>query len=239
MQTTPQPAAFTINRRKLAAGIAVTLASGALSLQASRVDAQDIQTRVQILHAASDADKIEVHINDSEVLDEFEYGDISDWIDLDPGTARVTITADRLGFNYVILDAVYPVPAGNDYYVVITDALLLGGAFDQSSVPGDGARVQVTHASVDIPPVTIVATGQVIDLGTGLAFARSSESAPLPAGTYDFEVTLADSGESLLTKTGVVIEGGASYQLVFVGVPDDDDHPLDIITLETALSVDS
>ena len=75
-----------------------------------------IQTRVTILHASPDLDKVEVHINYDEVADEFTYGQLSDWIDFQPGGARVTITADRAGFYYAVFDAVYPAPADNDYY---------------------------------------------------------------------------------------------------------------------------
>jgi hypothetical protein len=226
----------TISRRSLTSGIAVTLAAGVLPLSASRLGAQDITTRIQFLHAGTDTGEVEVHINGDEVLDEFGYGDTSDWIDLDPGSVRVTVTADRAGFNYAILDTVYPVPAGNDYYAIISDVLLLGGAFDVSSMPGDGSRVQVTHASVDTPAVDVVASGESVDLATQLGYTRTSEAAPLPAGTYDLEVALSDSGEPVLTKTGVVIDPGKSYQAVLVGTPGDDDKPLDIVLLATDLS---
>jgi hypothetical protein len=226
----------TISRRMLNSGIAVAVAAGALPLLASRASAQEITTRIQFLHAGTDTGEVEVHINGDEVLDEFGYGDTSDWIDLDPGSVRLTITADRAGFNYAILDTVYPVPAGNDYYGVISDVLMLGGAFDTSAVAGDGSRVQVTHASVDTPAVNVVASGENVDLATELHFAASSTSAPLPVGTYDLDVTLAESGESVLTKSGVGIEASKSYQAILVGTPGDDDHPLDIVLLETDLS---
>jgi hypothetical protein len=194
-----------------------------------------ITTRVQILHAGPDVGKVEVHINEEEVTDEFEYGDISDWIDVDPGTTRFTITVDRAGFNYIIFDSVYPVPAGNDYYVVITDTLIMGGVFDTSGAMADGSRVQFIHASVDTPAVNILATGDAVELASELGYGRTSESTRLPAGTYDIEVSLADSGEVLTTVTGVTIEPGKSYQAVLVGAPGDEDAPLDVVLLETEL----
>jgi hypothetical protein len=36
-----------------------------------------------------------------------------------PGTTEIWITADRAGINDYVFDAVYPVPAGNDYYLII------------------------------------------------------------------------------------------------------------------------
>jgi hypothetical protein len=192
--------------------------------------AQDIaiQTRVQIVHASPDLGKVELHINNEEVLDEFEYGDQSDWINLDPGTVRFTITVDRAGVNYAIFDVAYPVPAGNDYYLVITDALVLGGVFDRSPIPDGGARVRVTHASVDLPAVNVVASGTDRVFAAQLGYGQASQYTSVPAGTYDLEFRLADTGEVALSAPGIVLEGNKVYDLVVIGVPGDDDHPLEV-----------
>ena len=48
------------------------------------------------------------------------------------------------------------------------------------------------------------------------------------AGTYDLEVTLAATGDVVLTAPGTVLEGDMVYELVIMGRPGDDDHPLEI-----------
>jgi len=198
---------------------------------AAAQDELSIQTRVMVLHASPDLGKVEVFINNEEVLDEFEYGDQSDFIDFEPGGARLTITADRAGFNYAVFDVVYPTPAGNDYYVVITDALVLGGVFDRSPVPDGGARVQIVQGSVALPAVNVEATGQNISFATQLAYGRTSESQGVPAGTYDIAVTLADTGETAVTQSDVALDGNSSNALVIMGQPNDDDHPLEVRAL--------
>jgi hypothetical protein len=198
---------------------------------AAAQDELAIQTRVQVLHASPDLGKVEVFINNDEVLDEFEYGDQSDFIDFEPGGARVTITADRAGFNYAVFDAVYPTPAGNDYYLIITDALVLGGVFDRSPVPDGGARVQIVQGSVALPTVNVDATGKNISFATQLAYGRTSDSQAVPAGSYDIAVTLADTGEAAVTQSGVALDGNSSNALVIMGQPNDDDHPLEVRTL--------
>jgi hypothetical protein len=194
-------------------------------------DDLSIQTRVQVLHADPALGQIEVFINDDEVLDEFTYGQQSDWIDFQPGGARVTITADRAGFNYAVFDAVYPAPAGNDYYLAISEALVLAGAFDRSPVPDGGARVTVVQGSVALPPVNVTATGEDAAWATELGYGRTSEAAVVPAGTYDLEVSLADSGDVAISTPGLVLEGNTSYVLVIMGAPNDTEHPLEIRTL--------
>ena len=187
-----------------------------------------IQTRVQVLHADPGLDQVEVRINNDEVLDEFTYGQLSDWIDFQPGGARVTITADRAGFNYAVFDAVYPAPAGNDYYLIVTDPLVLGGVFDTNPIPDRGARVRIVHGSVALPAVTVTAKGETNALARQLPYAATSVYTVVPAGTYDIEVTLADSGEVALTAPGLVLEGNTTYDLVLMGQPGDEDHPLEL-----------
>ena len=198
------------------------------------VEAQDqpaFETRVQILHASPDLGKIEVHINYDEVVDEFEYGDMSDWINIDPGSNRFTITYDRAGFNYAAFDVVYPVAAGNDYYVIISDAIVISSVVDRTPVPDGGARVRVDQASVGLPAVNVTATTGNVSFATELTYPRSSDYVSVPAGTYDVEVTLAGTGESVLTMPGMVFDGNMVYELVIMGEPGDDDKPLEIRTL--------
>jgi Domain of unknown function (DUF4397) len=220
---------------------ALLLVAIAAPLAVASAAAQDtgITTRVQFLHAGTDLGEVELFINGDNELDEFGYGDQSDWIELDPGSVQVTLTVDRAGINYAIFDAVYPVPAGNDYFAVITDDLLITGVFDTSSVALQGSRIQIVHASVDTPPVTVVASGENVDLATQLGFARTSEPAPLPSGTYDLEVNLAETGENALTVPGVVIEDSKSYVLVLTGEPGNEDEPLAGVLLETDLVEDT
>jgi hypothetical protein len=214
----------------LAALLVFTSLGGTLGVRSA--SAQDITTRAVILHAATDLGKVEVHFNDDEVADELEYGDQTDWVDIDPGTVQVWITRDRAGINYTVFNAVYPVPAGNDYYLIITDALVLGGVFDKSPIQDGSARIGVTHGSVDTPAVNVVATSDQADLATQLGFARTSDEVEVPAGEYTAEIRQADTGDVLATASGTA-EAGKVYQHVIIGTPGDEDDPLTVVTLET------
>lgn len=211
------------------------LVLGGMLLPGMNVSAQDavdpLATRVRFVHAGTDQGKIEIHINGDEVLDEFEYGDVSDWIDFEPGAVRLTITHDRVGFNYSIFDSVYPVLAGNDYQVVISDMLVLSSVIDRSPVADAGARVRVVQGSVDLPPVNVVASGDTVNFGTQLLYSTNSDAVIVPAGTYDVEVRLAGSGDVLLAMPGLVFEADMTYDLVIMGAAGSDDHPLSLLQL--------
>jgi hypothetical protein len=193
--------------------------------------AQDVQTRVQFLHAGPNVGKVEMFINGEKKVDDFNYGDTSDWVDLEPGSVELRIQEDRRGTNWTIFNAVYPVPAGNDYYVAVSDELILSGAFDRSPITDGSARVSIVHASVDLPAVNVVATGSDVKFATQLSYPRSSDPVPVPGGTYDIVVNQADTGAELFSVPGVQLQGNMVYQLVIMGDPSDTDKPLTITSL--------
>jgi hypothetical protein len=214
--------------------VATLVASLVAPVGLRRTVAQDeatIQTRVQVLHAATDLGEVEVYFNGDEKLDEFGYGDVSDWLDVDPGTVWVMISRDRAGFNYSVFDVVYPVLAGQDFYLVITDALVMGSVVNRDPVADGMARVRITHASVDTPEVNVATSGTLVQLATELGYGRTSEYVQIPAGTYDTEITLVDTGEVLATLPAGSVEAGRVYDFQLVGTPGDDDKPLTITPL--------
>jgi Domain of unknown function (DUF4397) len=208
--------------------------AGLASLAGLRASAQDddsaFETRVMWPQAGPSTGKVEIHINGDEVLDEFEYAGVSDWIDIDPGGNLVTITTDRAGINYAIFDTVYPVPAGNDYHAIITDVLVITNVVDRSPIVDGGARVRIVQASVDTPELNVVATSDNTALASQLLYAQSSDYVSVPAGSFEVAVNAAATGENALTQT-VELEGDMVYDLVLMGEPGDDDKPLTLTLL--------
>jgi hypothetical protein len=225
---------FALTAMLVATFVAALVAPVGLSFASAQDTA--IQTRVQFLHAGPNVGKVEININGDKKVDSFSYGDVSDWVDLDPGAVELQINEDRRGINYNIFYAVYPVVAGNDYYVVSSDQLVLGSVVDRSPIANGAARVGVTQASIDIPAVNVVATGTDVNFATQLSYPRSSDSVEVPAGTYDIVVNLADSGQQLISLPGVVLEGNMVYQIVIMGDPSDSDHQPSITTLSDTTS---
>jgi hypothetical protein len=218
------------------------LASGAGLALPRRVDAQEqprFTTRARFLHANTDAGKFEVFINGDEILDEFSYGDISDWLEIDPGAVRLTITADRAGFNWALFDVVYPITAGHDFNVIFTDILVIGTAIDSSPLLAGEARVRATHASADTPAVDVVVAGTDMTLVSDLRFGRSSDYVAVPAGTYDLDVLVNESGEVALSLPGVTIEEGMVYDFVAMGTAGDDQKPLAVTPLMSEARTES
>lgn len=233
----------TTRRQFTVSGLAAVLIGGGVSLPvASRAMAQDqptFVTRARFVHADTSGGQYEVHLNGQEVVDEFTYGDMSDWIDVDPGSVRLTLTLDRAGFNYAAFDAYYPVAAGGSFNVIITDAFVIANAIDTTELRRDMARVRIIHASADTPPVDVAVAGSDVVLARDLSFGRTSEFVEVEAGSYDIDLQVAESQEPVLSVPGVQFAAGLVYDLVAMGTPGDGEKPLEVRVLETEATTTS
>ena len=222
----------------LVATMVAMLVGPAAVVPAAAQDDLDVPTRAVVLHADWSLGPVDVYINQDEVLHAFEYGQVSDWIDFEPGSVRVTITTDRSGLNYnsVAFDAVYPAPAGNDYFLIATSPLILGGIFDTSPIPDGGARVRIIQGAVDLRPVNVTANEEKTVLAQDLGYSSASDYTVVPPGTYDFNVTQAGTAKSVLTAPDMVLEANTTYELVIMGQPGDENHPLELRPLSDTTS---
>lgn len=187
-------------------------------------------TRIRVLHAAPELGKVEILFNGNKALNEFDYGTTSDWIEIKPGVVRTTIRRDRFGMNYPVFDAIAPVVANEDYELILSDPIVIPAPVDRSPLPADTSRVQVIHASVDVPAIDIAKQGGdvVID---NLSYGQLSDPMDVPAGTYDLEARLHGTGDIALALPGMTAESGMVYHLVIYGRPGDTDTPLTVATL--------
>jgi len=228
--------ASTTRRQFTASGLGALLLGGGAGLVAAPVLAQDqptFVTRARFLHADTEGGQYEVYLNSDGVIDEFNYGDVSDWIDVDPGSVRLTLTLDRAGFNYAVFDAYYPVAAGGSFNVIITDAIIIANAVETADVRRDMARVRVVHASADTPPVNVMVAGGDVILARDLSFGRSSDYVEVSSGSYDIDIQAAETQQSVLSLPGVQVMAGMVYDFVAMGTPGSEDRPLEVTTLET------
>ncbi len=217
--------------RAVGAGAVATLLAGRLG---TAVRAQSpFPTRVQVLHASPPLGKVEVLFNGQKKLDEFTYGTTSDWIEVDPGVVRVTISRDRVGINYIVYDAIAPVVANEDYELILSDPLVIPVPVDRSPLPADTARVRVVHATVDVPAIDIAKKGGDVII-ENLKYGELSDPIEVPAGSYDLEARLHDTGEVALDLPGLTAEAGMVYQVVVYGTPGDSEAPLTVGVLSDA-----
>jgi len=199
--------------------------------------ATTVATKARAIHAATNTDPIQVSFDGEREIDNLEYGQVSDFVDIDPGDVWVNIEEADLDLTDNIYSATFPyVPAGNYYQLILTDELVQTQLVDISPLRERLARVRIIQSSAATPAFDVVAMGVDIPLISGVTYPRSTEYSEIPSGTYDLQLVQSGTTTVLLDLPGTVIEAGTVYDFVVSGTPGDEDHPLMVITATTPAS---
>jgi hypothetical protein len=218
--------------RKLIPLALLALAFGMLFVP--RVSAQAGMAQLRVVHASPDAPAVNVSVDGSTVLQDFGYGQASDYLTVPAGSHMVAIAASA-DPSTVVFDGPVMLADGVSYTIVAAGLLSGQPSFaplvltDVRSAPADGmARVEFVHVSPGTPAVDVaVAGGPVIfnDVSYGQDF-----SATVPAGTVDLEARLAGTSTVALPVPGATLEAGKVYTILAIGQVDGH-QPLAELTL--------
>lgn len=202
--------------------LALTVAFVGFGLSAS---AQESDARVRITHASPDAPAVDIWVNGSPAVTNLAFGQSTDLIPLPAGSYDVAVTpagstdpdADA------VISATLTLEGGAAYEVVATGLLANITAsvypIDLSPVADGNTRIEVIHASPDAPAVTILANGSPII--EDLQFPEASGFLEVPAGSYDIQVAVTESGAVALDLPGTALDAGQVYQVIAVGLVSD------------------
>lgn len=183
-------------------------------------------------HFSPDAPNVDVFVDGDAVVEGVAYTDVSDYLDVAPGTYDVEIAAsdDR---ETVVFDEELALD-GDSTAVAIGELADENQPFsvelleDDLSDPDDEARVRVLHASPDAPNVdiTVESTGDVLfeDVPFGAA-----GTVGVPGADYTLEVRPAtpDNDGDVVADFDVQLEAGGVYTAVAAGYLTPDDAPAD------------
>jgi hypothetical protein len=200
--------------RLISGGLLTALFVAATALPAAAADT----VRVRAFHDSPDTPKVEILADGAETGVELEYGDITDYLRLAPGTVvRVQLVDDpSIGLEITVPDTDRPITVA---------AIGLAGALLDDDDDNDGqalrlqpyedragfgtkvARVRIVHTSADAPKVDIQAYlgGHWMTVVDGLGFGKASKYLTLPRGsashpiTYRFRVVV-DGTHDVVTR---------------------------------------
>lgn len=185
---------------------------------------------VRVAHLSPDAPNVDIYVDDQAVLEDVPYRTVSDYLELEPGTYGVRITAAG-DEETVVFDEQVDVAAGWFTLAAVGELEGQNQPFevlvleDDLSDPGQNARVRVLHASPDAPEVDLVAADSGDPLAEGLAFGDTG-SFEVPEGAYTLEVRPA-GGEEAVAEFDVEVAAGSVYSAFAVGYVEPADAPVD------------
>lgn len=192
-------------KRSILCSVAMALALVAVTVTvtvlaqpgASRVSASEDPARVRFIHASPDAPELDLLLNDTELVTNTAFGEISDYIAVDLGAYTTTLRDANTG---ALLLAGYPITvfsahpprtfaaagmvapgAGASGFegIIITDVIV--------PPPPEMVRGRFVHLVPDAPvPVSIVLEDEI--LFEDIVYGDVTPYVTVPAGTHNLEV---------------------------------------------------
>jgi len=166
-------------------------------------------SQVRIAHMSADAPAIDVRVDNETVVQDLEFGDVTDYLDVQEGNRQVTIvTAEN---ETTVLETQLSVPANERLTVAAvgqvaenaTEEFRLVTLSDARRAPtGANASVRLVHVSPDLGPVdvTVNRTGEV--LFDDVTFGNATEYVTVPSGVYTLNVREAtESNDGAIVST--------------------------------------
>lgn len=221
----------------LALAVSPVAAAGAEKLTAV-VTANDQETPtagqawVRVLHGSPDTPSVDVYVGADlasaakvDSLSGLEFGDISDYAEVPPGTYAVKVCASDDPSVCPIEVGALDLAADTKYTVAASDLL---ASIDVNVFVDDpdlgeeeNAQVRVVHLSADTPAVDVLTqAGDSIGID-GLTYpnrAPDSGYASFPAGSYDLKVCASsDSTLCPIDPAALDLAAGTAYSVFAIG----------------------
>jgi hypothetical protein len=155
---------------------------------------------VRVVHAAGAAPNVDVYVDTTTtpVLTGFKFGTVTGYVPWPVGTHKVTITPAGQPLGSAVITSTVTAIAGANYTLAaVGDSKVAPGLFvfndDDSITPGNG-KARFYHLSTDAGPAALTmafALGNKTVVPT-IGFENASNYFTLKAGSYTFNVTLAN-----------------------------------------------
>jgi hypothetical protein len=216
-------------------GLALTIGGLGLGLGASTSGAADPPATVTVVHGIPSVGDVDVCVGTTPLLSAVPFKGVAT-ISVPAGTYDLTVNAAATPACSGAVAISAPGTAVPSGAVVSVVANIAGGtpnlavyADDVDPVAGGSGRVAVYHAA-NAPAVDVLVNG-----GPGLTdlTQKTTQSADLPAASYDFTVTpTGDPSTTVLDLPDVSLPAGKLLQVFAVGaVPDEGgQNPFQVIT---------
>lgn len=198
---------------------------------------QESKARVMVVHASPDAPAVDLLVDNVKVnATALSYPNNTGYLEVASGTRNFKVNA--AGTTTTVINADVPLMENAAYSVFAFDRVAQIKplvVMDNLATPASGkAHIRFLHLSPGAPAVTIgILNGSAF---TPVFSNRTFETAatatanqgftPVDAGTYNFDVRLADGTTSVLTVPNIPLQAGKIYTVFARGIVGNTTSPL-------------
>lgn len=207
-----------------------------LILSAVPIMAQDSgDAHLRVAHLSTNAGAVDVYVNGDAALENVDFGVVSDWMLVPPGTYSIAVAPAGTSIDDAVLGPLDVTAEANSWYTIAAIGLV-DSEFtpltaqvieeDYSDIALGQTRVTIFHAIPNAAPVSVVAGDNV--LVAGLAFPGTqgdndgATTLDFDAGTYDIEVRLTDTPDTVvLDLPGTELNAERNIFIAAAGLAED------------------
>ncbi|UTF53797.1 DUF4397 domain-containing protein [Natronosalvus rutilus] len=180
-------------------------------------------TAVRVAHLSPDAPGVDILVDGERVVSGLEYDTLTPYLELEPGTATITVTAAD-DADTVVFEREYWF--GQAFYTVAAIGELETGTIRPHVLIDDGSVLfRAVHGSPDAPAVDLYANDGDNPIVADLAYGETSNYVAVPAAEYALDVRPAGNPGTTVASVDLDLERGGAYTGYAVGAlePDDGD----------------
>lgn len=219
--------------------MALPILLGTISMGCDKDEDDVVQSTssVKTVHASPNAPGVDLLVDNVKVnASALSYPQNTGYLTVNAGTRNIKVNAT--GTTTTVINADLPFAQDKKYSVFAYDVVSSIKAFvveDNLTTPASGkAHIRFFHLSPGAPAVTVgvLSGGPFTPVFSNRAFETATTAttnaafAPVDAGTYNFDVRVAGTTNSVLTVNNVALQAGKIYTVFAKGIVGNTTTPL-------------
>ncbi|MFC7080431.1 DUF4397 domain-containing protein [Halorussus caseinilyticus] len=221
-------------KRAVAVGVALLVVASLGAGTVASLTQDEGNAQVRVAHMSPDAPAVNVQVDGETAVEDLEYSDVTEYLDLSAGDHDVTIvtaeneTAVFEGQVSVEANEKYTVMAAGEVSENATEEFQVTVLSDATEAPtGNQSSVRLVHASPDAGPVDVTFQQSGDAVADNATFGNATDYTTVEDGVYTFEVRPAaedNNGTVVATFNESLLEGNA-YTGFVAGYASPEDAP--------------
>ncbi|WP_426349003.1 DUF4397 domain-containing protein [Alloiococcus sp. CFN-8] len=179
-----------------------------------------MNSHIRVFHASPNSPAVDVYANGNMIVKNLSYKEVSQYLPVPAGTYNITVYPTGQ-MNKPVINTMLSIPE-NSVFTVAAIGTLPGIGLYPIPEPMMGEKsgrpcVRFVHLSPNAPAVDIRLEDGT-NVFSNVSYMGITDYACVPAGTYNFNVNVAGTNNTVLTVPNVRLDNNKYYTIYAVGL---------------------